>query len=73
MFLCWYLKIFSTTSLKVSVKVNVDVSLNFFVFANLESVGCEAYFPEKNSEQLILKLLKSLFFVSSYNLRAKND
>ena len=32
--------------IKVSVKVNLGVSLEFFVFANLESVGCEAYFPE---------------------------
>ena len=32
---------------KVSVKVNFGVSLEFFVFANLESVGCEIYFPKK--------------------------
>ena len=33
--------------IKVSVKVNLIVSLKFFVFANLESVGCEVHFPTK--------------------------
>ena len=60
---------------KVSVKVNLGVSLKFFVSANLESMSCEVSFPEKkkNSEKLILKPLKSLFFVSRHNLRAKNN
>ena len=59
---------------KVSVKVNSGISLKFFVSANLESMSCEVSFPEKkNSEKLILKPLKSLFFVSRHNLRAKNN
>ena len=54
--------------------VNLGVSLKFLVFANLESVGCEVYFSEKkNSEKLILKPLKSLFFISRHSLQAKND
>ena len=56
---------------KVSIKVTLGVSLKFFVFANLESVGCEVYFPEKKIEKLILKPLKSLFFVSRHNLGRK--
>ena len=59
--------------LKVSVKENLGGSLKFVFFANFESVGCDVYFPEKkNSEILILKLPKSLYFVSCHNLRAKN-
>ena len=53
----------------VSVKVNLSVSLKFLVFANLELVSCEVYFPEKkNSEKLILNQLKSLFFVFRKNV-----
>ena len=33
--------------LKVSVKVNLGVSLKFLVFANLEAVGCEVFFNRK--------------------------
>ena len=46
-----------------------------FVFANLETVRCEVYFPEKKkkTEKLILKALKFLFFVSHHNLHVKND
>ena len=51
--------------MKVSVKVDLGVWLKFLVFANLESVGCEVYFPEKNSKEIILKPLKSLFPVSA--------
>ena len=46
---------------KVSVKVNLGVSLKFFVCANLELVGCEVYFPKKTSEKLISKPLKFAF------------
>ena len=38
---------FQGNYLKVSVKVKLGVLLKFLVFANLESVGCEVYFPEK--------------------------
>ena len=58
---------------KVSVEVNMGVSLKFLIFANLESVRCEVYFPGKKSEKLILNKLKSLFFVSRHNLCAKYD
>ena len=58
---------------KVSVKVNLGASFKFFVFANLELVGCEVNFPEKMFLKLILKPLKSLFFVCHHNLHVKND
>ena len=57
--------------LKVLAKVNLGVPLKFLVFANIECLGCEVYFPI-NSEKLILKPLKLLFFVSCHNLRMKN-
>ena len=53
---------------KVSVKVNLGVSFKFFVFANLELVRCEVNFPEKMFLKLILKPLKSLFFVSHQSI-----
>ena len=41
---------------KFWIKENLGVLLKFFVFANLELVSCEVYFPEKeNSEKLIVK------------------
>ena len=53
------------------VKVNLSISLKFLVFANLELGGCEVYFPEKKSENLILKQLKLLSFASCHNLLGK--
>ena len=61
-----------SSQVKVSVKVNLVVSLKSFVFENLESVGSEVYLPaKKKSEKFILKPLKSLFFVSRHNLHEK--
>ena len=42
----WFLQVYEHL-IKLSVKANLGISLKFFVFANLESVGCEVYFPEK--------------------------
>lgn len=63
----------------MSIKLNRSCTLvssfhfSVVVVAIIESVGCEVNFPEKNSEKLILKPLKSLFFVSRHNLRTKNN
>ena len=69
--LLWVFQYGVSTTFKVSVNVNLGLSLVFLLFANLESVCCKVYFPKKYSEKLYLKPLKSLCFVSRHNLRAK--
>lgn len=42
-------KLDSEVNARFLLKENLGVSLKFLVLANLESVGCEVYFPEKKS------------------------